>query len=707
MSKALILAKKVFSSKQQRFETESSKLSPQESSLFRNAMIFLESPDLSFLTWDKLEEIANKLDRGGVLDPPYILRMNHQFSAQDCPKKESTSQINVLTPGVDDISASNVCRRSISSMTECFILELIATSKGIPAEGRYLTVKSIEPCFKISAVQLCVEDKHGTLISLGLYNFISMDVKLKDVQEYFPINTVFYILNPYLKCSNYGNLALRVDNPFLVIIERPNASKPNIDRITVAVEELKAKGNALFASNDHIHAIACYKEAITANEQLFKDLLSNRAASHLALHDYKAALADCEVVEKLEPAHIKTKSRKQKALEGLRNPTTSTSTSTDNLPQSPQSFSAINECDSSTIESLKAQGNVHFRNGNHAASIDFYTRGISASESMAKTLHSNRAASHLLLCDYTAAIDDCAVVLSLDPSHAKALDRKHKALLGQRIAQQQRQGIYDYLNLPFNPIHQNRVENYFGPIEIRSAKHKGRGLFVTRDVHVGELLFVEKAFAYRENDKNEILHATNFAKKVVATGSQFHLTTDMIILANKDSKANTQLSYLMHDTHTPNSVIPNMNNFRSNTFEEVPIVSAKEVAGICALNSYSYTFIGEPTMEERKHMAITLAAGVDANVFVSGSRYRMALAAERCPQLKQQKQVTSGGAELGTAMWIVGSFMNHDTKKPSVNKEHFGKLMVVSAQVPLKAGEELTVSYHTDPVMLKKQWGIQ
>lgn len=42
----------------------------------------------------------------------------------------------------------------------------------------------------------------------------------------------------------------------------------------------------------------------------------------------------------------------------------------------------------------------------------------------------------------------------------------------------------------------NDCGNFTGPVEIRESKGRGRGLFTTRPVKVGDLLLCEKAFCY-------------------------------------------------------------------------------------------------------------------------------------------------------------------------------------------------------------------
>ena len=80
--------------------------------------------------------------------------------------------------------------------------------------------------------------------------------------------------------------------------------------------DLKAKGNAAFASKDYHAAIRFYSDAIVldrSNHVLF----SNRAASALALKNWQAALEDAKQTVSLNPNWPKGYSRYAQALRGM------------------------------------------------------------------------------------------------------------------------------------------------------------------------------------------------------------------------------------------------------------------------------------------------------------------------------------------------------------------------------------------------------
>jgi len=74
-----------------------------------------------------------------------------------------------------------------------------------------------------------------------------------------------------------------------------------------------------------------------------------------------------------------------------------------------------------------------------------------------------------------------------------ALDRARGRCLEQKT------GAYNFKQLQakaekLQPPHLDHA-TYIGPVEIKQAKSKGRGLFVTKAVKAGDLLFCEKAFS--------------------------------------------------------------------------------------------------------------------------------------------------------------------------------------------------------------------
>ena len=691
MSRAVALAKTLHLHKSKN-SAEQDSFSPQEMMLFVQTKLFLANSltDSNYESLEQIESVARRLDVGGVLEEPHYVRMSQRHTAayQKDFELKRADQVRAMMPGADNVSAASVCTKKISELRECFISELLSTSKGEPAVDRFIRLRVNEITFKTCAIQACVEDKNGTVVTIALYHMICMCAPISEAEKLLPIGTLLTIKEPYLKCSNYGTISLRVDNPINVKIVLPRyvpvrvTDSPNAD-------SLKAEGNSRFVTGNFDAALTSYSNGIAVAQELLIALLANRAACKLKLRLFDGALQDCDAVLKLDPTHAKAAARKAQAIEGVSSMQSEERTSPPSLPGSENTRT-------SDAHSLKSEGNSHFTARNYGAAIDCYSSGIVRARELLIALLANRAASHLKVLDFHSALQDCEAVLKLDSAHTKGEARKELSLAGLESTCLQRQGIYDYLTMPFTPPLQSRIENYYGPIEVRAAGSKGRGLFVTRDVKVGELLFAEKAFAFQEEDPTEMILSTNFESKSALKGCTAKMNWDITMLVNKDPIANAQLSLLAYDLDTPNTTIPSMDNFLCKTFDPCPVLSAKRVSQVTNINSFSFSFV-EPTTAERREMAASLRPGmVDPRTFYVSYQNRLKKAS------KSRKDVHSYFD--GSALWILGSFMNH-SKYMSVCREFFGKMMFVHARYDLRAGEELTTSYSDSEETLKK-WRI-
>ncbi|KAM7451218.1 Tetratricopeptide repeat protein 4 [Porites harrisoni] len=77
-------------------------------------------------------------------------------------------------------------------------------------------------------------------------------------------------------------------------------------------------------------------------------------------------------------------------------------------------------------EVYKNEGNDEYNKGTFSNAIDYYTDGIKMNckdKELNAKLHSNRAAAHLYLGNYTEALNDAKIAVSLQPSFLKAFGR--------------------------------------------------------------------------------------------------------------------------------------------------------------------------------------------------------------------------------------------------------------------------------------------
>ncbi len=504
---------------------------PQELALFHEvlrATAFREVTDINLINLATMREWQRKaelIDKGGVEISNQELMMSHMHGLEADSKR--SDHVNVLTPGVDDVSAKHVCTIPASMLQPIFVRQL---QKAAINKGKILWVTIPIPCFRVSGLQVLGKDGEGRLVTIGLYNFIPSHGTTADGQALFPIQTRLGIKEPYYKVMNSGNLGLRVDNPVNLIIEL----RPETKNDGKAADQLKSEANKFFAAKKFEQAVEIYNQAMakTMDKALQLVLHLNRAAARLAQGLYEAALQDCNFASSIDASSSKGTYRKGQALFGLRR-----------------------------YEEAQA----------------VYATMIQEAED--KGLPADKAWEDQLA--KTKAAIECS-----------------------------KNGSYDLMTFPFDPARQLEcdVAEYFGPIVVRMCKNpnRGRGLFLTRDVKAGELLLVERAQSFCFGDSNTVLFAVNHEDRTVNTKSQHGLAQDLVLLANKDTRANSLMSYLYTGAMdgNGNSSLPilDLNMLRPGgpDLPLAPQLSACDIKHIVKMNAFGFKTCSEPGASERK-----------------------------------------------------------------------------------------------------------
>ncbi|EAQ86054.1 hypothetical protein CHGG_07307 [Chaetomium globosum CBS 148.51] len=196
-----------------------------------------------------------------------------------------------------------------------------------------------------------------------------------------------------------------------------------------------------------------------------------------------------------------------------------------------------------TALAWKAQGSNHFNKSEYRSAIECYTQSLtcpSTPEEMCTTRF-NRSLAFLKVGRYDAALLDAEFVSTTTVAASKLTEkarlRKAETLYGleryrecyevlkefqldypnnaaaevqrtraiARLAEQ-RHGKYH-----FKRLHAEAAERrppyldhatYIGPVRVQNAGSRGRGLFTTKAVKAGDLLFCEKAFTYAFDEEN-------------------------------------------------------------------------------------------------------------------------------------------------------------------------------------------------------------
>ncbi|EJD07405.1 uncharacterized protein FOMMEDRAFT_100608 [Fomitiporia mediterranea MF3/22] len=168
--------------------------------------------------------------------------------------------------------------------------------------GRVLVVRAIaQPCVVEGALCAVIEDEHGAVHNLRVYN-----VEYTDARNVLPFGVPLAIKEPYCEAAMEDTSGVRVDHPSdLVYLSEGDPHYPENWRTTFPddlpcspSEKLKDEGNECFKKGLYREAICKYTAALRRDpsQALKTSILLNRSQSHLLLGSYAKAVADAEEI---------------------------------------------------------------------------------------------------------------------------------------------------------------------------------------------------------------------------------------------------------------------------------------------------------------------------------------------------------------------------------------------------------------------------
>ncbi|KAK6159924.1 hypothetical protein DH2020_003305 [Rehmannia glutinosa] len=315
---------------------------------------------------------------------------------------------------------------------------------------------------------------------------------------------------------------------------------------------------------------------------------------------------------------------------------------------------------------------------------------------------SNRAEARARLFEFSEALKDCEEALSIEKSHFKTLLCKGKILLSmnrykmaldcfkaanldpqanencdlvngflekcKKFEFLSRTGGFDVSDWVLSGFRGKMPElaEYIGAVEIQKSEISGRGLFATKNVESGSLLFVTKAVAVdraimdQDSEENaQLVIWKNFIDKVMETATKCTVVKNLIL----NLSAGEDEDILG---------IPEIGFFRPEA-DLGSVVSCEKLDMGRMLSILDVNSI--------------LEDAISAKVLGKNADYQ------------------------GVGLWIVASFINHSCD-PNVRRLHIGDYVIVHAARDVKAGEELTFAYYDvlSPLNnrreMAKNWGF-
>ncbi|GFQ02561.1 histone-lysine n-methyltransferase smyd3 [Phtheirospermum japonicum] len=312
---------------------------------------------------------------------------------------------------------------------------------------------------------------------------------------------------------------------------------------------------------------------------------------------------------------------------------------------------------------------------------------------------SNRAEARARLFEFSEALKDCEEALRIEKSHFKTLLCKGKILLTmnrygtalecfklasldpeanencdlvngfllkcKKFESLSRTGAFDVSDWVLSGFKGKTPEfaEYIGAVEIKKSEISGRGLFATKNVESGSLLFVTKAVAV----DRAIVPQNCVENAHLVIWKNFIDKVEQIV--SKCNEVNFLISNLSAGEDEGSLGIPEIGFFRPEAdFSSCEKLDMGKMLSILDVNSI-------------------LEDAVSSKVLGKNAEYQ------------------------GIGLWVLASLINHSCD-PNVRRLHIGDYVMVHASRDVKAGEELTFAYFdvlsplSKRVEMAKNWGF-
>ncbi|PYH92661.1 TPR domain protein [Aspergillus ellipticus CBS 707.79] len=345
----------------------------------------------------------------------------------------------------------------------------------------------------------------------------------------------------------------------------------------------------------------------------------------------------------------------------------------------------------------KEIGNDLFNLGRCYNAIECYTQGLSVlpTEDQSRALKLNLALASLKTQQYELAIQHLDSLPREVMNTEKALFRKSQALYGlqrykeccevlkqllreypaclparnefiraiKRLAEQ-RHARYSFKKLyqeaerlfPPNLDH----ATYMGPVAIRPAGSRRRGLFTTAAVRAGDLLFCEKAFvhSYMDADNPEHFHqmilVVNSATDLISMGARAKLLPLVAQKLHRNPSQASTFTNLYHGNYNPVNVTE---------VDGRPVVDTFLAERIIAMNVF-----GSPSPSRKWHLNLMSRTG--------------------------RLQNAQNDVFHSCGIWPTASYINH-SRDSNAYRAFIGDMMIARATKDLPANTEITFCYRS------------
>jgi len=597
-------------------------------------------------------------------------------------------------------------------------LKIFESNRGTFLKGKLL----VEPFTPMVGCTTIMEDKNGDVLLVALYNFLPAGVSGSDADPIasakIPKGCKVRIAEPFLKVFKDGSRGVRIDNPsdITVVVQHQSGGRDEM------LGKFKANGNDLFQKKLYLGAIECYINGLR-NAEFVPTVLSNRSQAFIMVKDWKNAFADAAASLTIRPGCTKTWGRYKKSLEKLEQSLEDNLKGTESNDRARRFFEAallarvnvdFSKDDNADVNLLKSKGNNAFKSKDYSTAIEMYSVALSLAGKTCRALLSNwaqcclsigalndslagSAASLRIAFDEKALYRLCRSLMMLaEPSISLAILENVPPLLKNATVNKKKSKIgeiADAANIISGAMVSGSIRNpsklfsvpcelypyWSEDIETFMTGKKGRGVQAKVDMGPGHIVIVEHPIAFSssnvEKDKKFLM---SIRDKTIEDAAQSLLCGAIIgrvqregLLANivnrlfdgVNAKPLSPFGDLLPHISSTSPLLPSHHEY----MDAKPItISPAHVEGLLRTNSHGGTGDGGKLWTEY------------SSLYPATSMFN------------HSKDPTCGHIVPNKA-----------------DKEDNATCSILVTTRSVKAGEELTVCYHSDEAKAKANWGFK
>ncbi|TPX16043.1 uncharacterized protein E0L32_000377 [Thyridium curvatum] len=221
------------------------------------------------------------------------LLKTHQSHVISQPDVQTANARPVKQPLLHEAYAA-----STKSLRDLELIPLSELKVEIHHRGRGIIVRTIAPPYRGAGAVTVVEDEHGNVDKLAIYNLSETSLLSNP-----PEGCILAVKEPYYKLNGENDFMICVDHPSDVLLLRfsdpiiPEILRRGVEEaMAKPPDEWKAAGDAAFIQRDFPTAVYCYSEALEGIAEDDSDaragVLAKRTGTNLMLGHYDAAMED-------------------------------------------------------------------------------------------------------------------------------------------------------------------------------------------------------------------------------------------------------------------------------------------------------------------------------------------------------------------------------------------------------------------------------